>query len=158
MRKKSAALPGARRRPFAPVMICLFIAINLTAYAQGDAGSGNRQVICKMQVNGKKLALKANAGGYFQRIAGIEPGSTVPIELAYPDGKEGEKIVLAVLDGGRVNGDKVVDVVKLDRDQNLSFQLHLTNNTGLFRVLITRGREEKVVQVWAGAEMPSVTQ
>jgi hypothetical protein len=108
--------------------------------------------VCKIQINNKNFELKPNSGGYFQRIANIEKNAIVPVEVAYPNGNVGDKIVLTVLDGGSVDSNKAVAVVPLDGDKKCVFNFHVTNQVGLFRVLMTNGEDQKIVQVWVGAE------
>ncbi len=117
-----------------------------------------KTVVCKLKINDKPHELKPNAGGFYQRVSGAKTWSSVPFEIAYPAGKPGEPVVLTVLDGGRINGNKVVEVVKLNNDLKCVFSLKLNNNLGLFRVLAVKGLDEKVAQIWVGPEPATVKQ
>jgi len=135
---------------FLPLFVSLFLCLSsgLLTKAQLVEKEVVNTVSCKATVNSKTYDLKPNAGGYFQRITGVKPREVVPIELFYPNGKSGESVVLAVLDGGSINQGKFVTVVPLDGDKKCLFSLHVTGNLGLFRVLVTKGGDQKIVQVW----------
>jgi hypothetical protein len=151
--------PG-RTGQLSPGLVLLFSAL-FFLFAPVKMWSQKREEkppVCKLQVNQKSFELKPNAGGFYQRIPGVKTWSSVPFEIAYPTGKPGEPVVLTVLDGGRINGDKVVEVVKLNNDLKCVFNLKLNNNLGLFRVLVVKGYDEKVVQVWVGDEPQTVKQ
>ena len=103
---------------------------------------------CKITLNQKSFELKLNEGGYFQRLD-IRSLDILLVEVFYPNGKAGEAIVAQVLDGGNINGENVVKQLILDNQKMLSFDFHTTSNVGLFRVLLTKGYDQKIVQVWA---------
>lgn len=158
MRKgiKGAKRPGIQLLFFLSVFF--FTANPLSAFGQNEEAKAERNIVGKMKVADKTVELKTNSGGSFQRISGVKPDAVLPVEITYPDGKEGEPVAISVLDGGRINRDKIVDVVKLNAERICAFQFQVTGNTGLFRVLVTKGSDQKLVQVWVGAEAPPVKQ
>ncbi|WP_172623228.1 RHS repeat protein [Flavisolibacter ginsenosidimutans] len=103
---------------------------------------------CKIAYDGKSYQLKPTDGGYFQRLDGVQPNSVLPIEVAYPDAKAGEKVVAQVLDGGKLDEGVFVKAISLDADKKCVFNFTTTDQLGLFRVLLTNGFDEKVIQVW----------
>src|SRR5436309_3152424 len=96
------------------ILILLFgIGLFTLSFCNANAQLSEK-AMCKITANNKEYNLKPNAGGYFQRIANIQKLATVPIEISYPDGNAGDKIVLSVLDGGTLDNAKMVKVVQLD--------------------------------------------
>jgi hypothetical protein len=113
--------------------------------------------LCRVKVNDKTFELKVNGGGYFQRIPNVPKNAVVPVEIFYPNGIEGEKIIISVLDGGRID-QEIVKVINLDKEKKCAFNLTVTDQIGSFRVLVIKGDDEKVVQVWVGPETKPVLQ
>ena len=113
---------------------------------------------CNVKANNKKYNLKPNQAGQFQRISNIAPLSIMPVEIFYPDGKEGEKVVVSVWDGGLLDNGESVKVVYLDNEKKCVFNFQVTRSLGLFRLLLFKGTDQKVVQFWVGAERKPVKQ
>jgi len=82
----------------------------------------------------------------------------MPVEIFYPDGKEGEKVVVSVWDGGLLDNGESVKVVYLDNEKKCVFNFQVTRSLGLFRLLLFKGTDQKVVQFWVGAERKPVKQ
>ena len=65
-------------------------------------------------------------------------------------------MVISVEDGGRLDNDKGVKVMQLDREKKITFNFQVTGDPGIFRLLLTKGKDSKVVQFWVGA-LPAPT-
>lgn len=128
------------------------VIIPFNATAQNDERVANKIATCRMKVNNKDYELKANVGGYFPRITNVQPNAVIPIKILYPAGKAGEKVVVSVVDGGQLDNGKTVKVVQLDSQKQCVFNFQTSNNLGLFRLLLYKGDDEKIVQIWVGAE------
>lgn len=96
--------------------------------------------------------LPSNAIGYFERVANIQPKERVPVEIAYRNGRRGEKVEIIALDGGVFDNGKKVKVVQLDNQKKLSFNFQVSNSLGIYRVALRKGADTKIVQLWVGAE------
>ncbi len=113
---------------------------------------------CTIKVGEKYVVTKPNQIGHFNRVYNIPPLSIVPIEVYYPDGKAGEKVVITALDGGTVL--EGTDPAKgsigrstdLNEQKKCVFNFMLTENSGLFRITVAKGTDMKVVQIWVGPE------
>jgi hypothetical protein len=147
---------------FSKTPICLFIIglLFTSAFPRVEAQTSVKPeaAICKLRANNKRFELKANSAGYFQRISNIEKNGLVPIEIAYPDGIEGEKIVVAVLDGGKLDNNEIVQVIQLNKERKCVFTFQVTEQIGLFRLSLHKGTDEKIVQLWVGPEPKPVQQ
>lgn len=132
---------------------------SLSAKAQEQITSQleeGKTVTCKIQVNNKTYELSPNEIGYFPRKANIPPLDSVPIEITYPSGRTGEKVLISIIDGGKLDNGKAVKVVTLDNQNKLSFGFKVANYPGLYRVLVKKGNDTNIVQLWVGAEPASV--
>jgi RHS repeat-associated protein len=111
--------------------------------------------VCNVKVNDKTVELKLNNDGSFQRLSNLTRNAVIPVEIIYPAGTEGERVVASVLDGGRIDGTEVIKIITLTRENKCAFVLNLNDNLGLFRVLLVKGDDQKVVQVWVDSGTPS---
>ena len=144
-----------------PVCRALFITVVLSlaglvflgspVAAQGQPENRN-DATCKIKVGNKEYQSSANERGYFSRVSGIQPGALVFIEVAYPGGKRGEKVVLAAEDGGSFDNQKLVKVVQLNDQGKCSFTFQLTSEPGIFEIFLRKGTDSNAVQLWAGKE------
>ncbi|MBE7173358.1 MAG: hypothetical protein INR73_22490 [Williamsia sp.] len=100
--------------------------------------------------------LKSGQTGFFNRVSHLRPSQTVQIELSYPEGRAGEKVSVMVADGGKLDNGKRVKVVELDKQKKFSFGFQTTENAGIYRIILRKGFDSKVVQLWVGAEENSL--
>jgi hypothetical protein len=103
--------------------------------------------------NGKVLSyqLKANELGYFNRVTNLLPEEKITIALNYPKAKAGEQLIISIEDGGDIEGKKI-HIVRLNPEKSISFIFNLAADPGLYRLLIRKGGDVKVVQLWVGRE------
>lgn len=150
--------------------IVLYILANLSAFhAMAQSPMVKEQTaICKIKVGGspqtklngltspavqdKTYERKVSETGFFDRVSHIQPMQTVQIELSYPEGKAGEKVSIMVADGGTLDNGKKVKVAQLDKQSKFSFGFQAAQNAGIYRIIVRKGFDSKVVQLWVGAE------
>jgi hypothetical protein len=146
-------------KAFPLLVITVILLLTATATVQAQLQIKGEPATANFKVNEKVVALKANIGGYFQRISNISPNASVPVEIYYPNGIEGEKVVLSVLDGGKIEGAETpVKVIYLTKEKKCLFNFQVTNQSGIFRIKVYKGADEKVVQLWVGPELKPVLQ
>ncbi|CAN5387800.1 hypothetical protein BH23BAC1_BH23BAC1_05800 [soil metagenome] len=93
-----------------------------------------------------------NQMGYFDKITDVPPLENIPIEIHYPDGTPGEKVVILVQDGGLLDNGNNLKVAKLDHENKLSFSFQVTDHPGIHRVMLKKEMDTKVIQLWVGPE------
>jgi hypothetical protein len=108
--------------------------------------------VCRIKANNRQYQSRANDDGYFMIVSGIPPLAVVPIEVVYPGGKAGEKVVLTAINDGSFDNQKQVKVLQLDKQKKCTFTFRLTSHPGLFEIVLRKGSDAKVVQLWVGKE------
>ena len=106
----------------------------------------------KLRTDNVTYELKENQIGNFNCIYNILPFEKIPIEMVYPKGVAGENVVISVEDGGKLDNNKGLKVVPLDRKKTAAFVFIAAADPGMYRLLITKGQESKVVQLWVGPD------
>ncbi|QMU30143.1 hypothetical protein [Adhaeribacter radiodurans] len=127
---------------------------SLTGNAKSNSGVKKAQQNKTKQVDSKKYQLQANEFGLFDQVSGIQPKQKVPVQLNYPAGRVGEKVAIIMLDGGTLDNGKKVKVTQLDTQKKMTFELQVTSDPGLYRVLLKKGSDTKTVQLWVGPKLP----
>lgn len=105
----------------------------------------------RMDIETDSYRLEPNEFGLFDRISDVSPLEVIPIAMAYPEGNEGEKVVIIVQDGGQLDNGKRVKLVQLDKRKKVSFDFQVTSSPGIYRVMLRKGNDTKVLQFWVGA-------
>lgn len=145
------------RHFFLSAITGLLLAISLPSIAQEQAQrvvEGERPT-CKVTVNNKDFHPQLNQVGCFDRISNIPEDKPVNIEISYPKGKEGDKIVVSLDDGGTLDNGRQVEVVYLDQDKKFSFTFKaIPNDPGIYRITLLKGNDEKTIRLWVGPEIP----
>jgi hypothetical protein len=118
-----------------------------------------------VQVGGRAYELTPNQVGNFQRIY-VQPSETIPVEVAYEEGKAGERVAVSAEDGGGVwqgvsgKGEGARGkgaggfVAALDGQQKVAFEFQATEHRGIHRVVLRKGNDVKVLDFWVGQELP----
>lgn len=91
-----------------------------------------------------------NRIGYFNQISNVEPQQKVLIEVAYPNAKAGDKVAIAVADGGTLENNQKASVLQLNSQKKLSFNFFADTDLGIYRIMLRKGNDTKVVQLWVG--------
>ena len=133
---------------FSATCFIITIFFSLQSIAQEQPLVDGQMAICTVKVGDKLYTRRPNQIGCFPKIAKIPPGDTVAIEVSYPNGRAGEKIVLSVEDGGKLDNGKGVKVMQLDNQKKCSFNFTVTQYPGLYRVSLLKNMDTKVVQLW----------
>lgn len=139
----------------------LFFAINIsillvasTAGAEAQVNRGAREkTLCKMKMNNKDYQLFSNTNGHFLSLADVRPFTIIPIEVSYPQGIPGEKIVISAEDGGTLDNKRAVMVGSLDDQKRCVFNFQVTDQKGIFEVALRKGKDRKVIQLWVGDDL-----
>jgi YD repeat-containing protein len=137
---------------FITILILLSSIIN----AQNQRAIDGEKATCKITFNGKVFEPKLNQIGYFDRVLHIPALTKISVEVYYPDGNINDKIVLFVEDGGKLDSDKATETVQLNNQKRLSFNFETVAQPGLFRVVLKKGNDTKVVQFWSDKKNTSI--
>lgn len=95
----------------------------------------------------------ANAVGAYRRI-NVRPKEKTSVELVFPGGREGDVVIVSAMDGGRVNGKSGGNKLALDKTGRVGFNFEVNEERGIYRLLVRRGQDSKVVEFWAGEPLP----
>lgn len=98
-----------------------------------------------------------NQAGYFDRVTGIQPMQQVNVRITYPQARAGDAITIIVLDGGWLDNKANARAAKLGSDRTLAFRFQPANEPGMYRILLKKGPDTKIVQLWAGPEPQPVS-
>ncbi len=107
-----------------------------------------------VRVGDTEYELTPNQLKMFPRIAGIQPGQKLPVSISYPKGVEGEPVVVEAQDGGLFENDKKVQIDRLDHAKNLAFAFTAGHQAGVYRVVLRKGADQKMLDFWVGPEAP----
>jgi hypothetical protein len=138
--------------------LCFFVNISFcsnSVCAQGGQSSApekEEEAWCKVKVNNNEYILKANKEGFFPQVSNFQPSTVVPIIVTYPQGIPGEKIILSAEDGGSFDNKKKAMTYFLNAEKNFVFNFHFTQNDGVFEIILRKGQDAKVIQLWVGEE------
>jgi biotin synthase-related radical SAM superfamily protein len=91
-----------------------------------------------------------NQLGSFDMVTNIQPRQKVPIEIYYPEGRAGEKVIIEVQDGGSLDNNKRVSILSLTNLNKISFGFQTASDPGIYRITLRKGSDLKVVQLWVG--------
>lgn len=101
---------------------------------------------------GQKFRLVPNQAGEYQRVY-IAAGEEVAVKLQFTENKPGTKIAVASLDGGRLAGSKVSELLEVGNDRSIEFVFKGSNNEGIHRVkVLSPDGEVKLLDFWVGDE------
>ena len=132
------------------LLLLLLLFLSLSSRAQGLMGSSKEVAFCVIKAGEKTHQLTSNYAGYFDRISSLPPLSSVLIELTYPSAQGGEKVAVSVEDGGILEGGEQVKALTLDKAKKASFRFQLASPPGLYRLLLRKGPDTKIIQFWVG--------
>lgn len=117
-----------------------------------SAVSGQRAE-AKIAIGKQTHSLRPNQVGSFGRIL-IGPKAKADIQVAYAKGQAGEVVLVQPMDGGRV-GDKLGGLkLELDKQGMLRFQFEANEERGIYRVLLRKQTDLKLVEFWVGDPLP----
>ena len=145
----------------------IFALIPLYSIAQGMRMEKGEVATCVIKVNAMeaKGKLQGPAGlvkihevspnrlGLFKQVANIKPSEAVLLEISYPYAKVGEKVVVTVLDGGKLDNGKKVKLMSLDNQRKSAFGFSVSDDAGLYRLLVRKGNDTKIIRLWVGKDL-----
>ncbi len=127
----------------------LLTAFAIDVMAQNQPFFQTEAAVCKITVDNKTYQPKLNLIGYFSKVRGIKLNTAVPVELSYPGGTPGGKVVISAVDGGLLDNNKTFKVLSLDNEKKVSFNFQANTGPGLYRITSRKGNDTKTVQLWA---------
>lgn len=105
-------------------------------------------------VGGKTSTLTPNELGVFPRVL-VKPSDSIAIKVSYQGGKTSEGVDVQVEDGGQIVESQSAGYQgELDKNGALSFNLQITSQLGIYRVILRKGGDIKQLEFWAGAAQP----
>jgi hypothetical protein len=153
----------ARGIPFPLLLGSLvsFIIIPVCTSAQGMRMEKGEIASCTIKigsdkirsVTGRTYKVEPNLIGLFNQVSNVRPSEQALIEIMYPSANVGEKVVVIVLDGGKLDNGKGVKAVVLNSMNKCSFGFWVGNDAGLYRLLLRKVNDVKIVQLWVGPEL-----
>ncbi len=101
---------------------------------------------------GVTSTLAPNEEGVFPRLL-MSANQSASVSVTFTVGAPGDKVAIAVLDGGSVDG-KGVQIATLNNKLQVTFNFATTTNEGLYRVGIRTAQGLLTLQFWVGPESP----
>lgn len=111
------------------------------------------QTIATVTNDGAQRSLTPNEIGHFPRVY-IKANQTVPVEVSYPDGQLGDPVVIQVEDGGALDNALAAKVDKLDSLKKIAFKFTANADLGVYRIVLRKGADLRVLDFWVGDEQP----
>jgi hypothetical protein len=152
-----------------PTAVTLFILLlSLYTSSQEKRAVKGEAVTCHISIGDASTRQGAAAGpvknytplvnqsGYFDKISNIKPYQKVAVQVAYPKGARGEKAWVIVLDGGTLDNNRKEQVVQLDAHRRLAFNFHAGKSPGIYRIVLRKASDTKIIQLWVGPETATV--
>ena len=129
----------------------LTLAFPLMLTTRGSPAIDGQMAYATISTGKLKYKMTPNQDSCFSRIYNVQPLATVGIEINYPNGSQGDKVIVRVEDGGALENGKGVLVIPLDINTKINFNFRVSDSPGLYRVTLRKGNDEKTVQLWVGA-------
>lgn len=126
----------------------------ISAPASTTTAVDGELVLAHVATGNDSYDLRPNQVGNFQRVH-ISAEETVAVDISFVQGREGETVSIAVLDGGKLDNGKPTKREVLGREKKLSFQYQATGQRGIHRVMLTKGADQKILDFWVGEPPPS---
>ena len=111
------------------------------------------QTIATVNNAGVQRTLTPNEIGHFPRVY-INANQAVPVEVSYPDGQPDDPVVIQVEDGGNLDGSLAAKLGKLDSLKKIAFKFTANADLGVYRVVLRKGADLRVLDFWVGDEQP----
>lgn len=141
--------------PFHCVNHTIFlITLSFLVTSSVQAQSADDEItVCKIKAGDKTYILTPNELGIFEEVSNIQPLQTIPIEVTYPNGSRGQKVVIAAEDGGKLDDGRRVKPMQLDSQKRLVFNFQVSDQSGIFRLSLRKGNDTKTIRLWVGAKI-----
>lgn len=142
----TAAAPGLRAGSSSAVPAPVGPGEKLPALVPGLRASA------RMNVRGQSVDLEPNQVGSFPRV-NLDPGQQVSVVVQWPDAQAGQRVVVAVEDGGELNDGQRVLPLDLDGAGSASFEFTAGRGPGIYRVTLRHKQDVKTLEMWVGPEL-----
>jgi hypothetical protein len=137
----------------AGMVMVLSMALSEKAWCQ-DATmvKQSQSVKAHVSVGGEQYKLKPNELGVMPRVV-VPSNGVAEVTMSYEGGKEGEKAVVQVQDGGTIlESGSAGHLVELDKEGKVHFKFQVTEQLGIYRVVVRRGSLVTQLDFWVGTE------
>jgi hypothetical protein len=116
------------------------------------------QVQAQVKVGNTVYRLVPNDNGYFGQID-IPAKQKMNVQVYEPNGQAGDNYIVQVEDGGSLLGQRFqgAQAAPLNDAQELNFQYQVSNQPGIYRVVLRSGGDVSVLNFWVGPELPVAT-
>lgn len=113
-----------------------------------------QQAQASVRVNGKTITLEPNTLGIFPRVY-VQPSDSIAVKVAYQDANPAEGVDVQVEDGGQIIESKSVGHHgKLNESGVIAFTFKVTDQLGIYRVILRKGEDVKQLEFWVGDAQP----
>ncbi len=133
----------------AMLFLVLLHALAADVLAQQQRLVPGEPAYCTIIANNKTYVLTPNQVGSFDRVFNFSPGQLVPVEVTYPNGRAGDKVVVAVEDGGSVDSKGVLSA-RLDNQKKIRFQFQVFD-IGMHEITLKKDNDIKTIQLYGGS-------
>jgi len=118
-----------------------------------DASVPGPMAYANVLAGNKLYKMSPNQVGGFDRIY-LQPLQRVSITAQYPTGGAGDKILIEVEDGGKLDNQTVVENSELDSQRTITFGFTTSGQNGIHQVTLRNGTDIKTLDFYVGKELP----
>jgi hypothetical protein len=111
------------------------------------------RTLAKISSQGVERTMTPNEIGHFPRVY-IKPSQEVPVELTFPEGRKDDPVAVQLEDGGGLDGRLAAKVYKLDDLGKVAFKFRASAEEGVYRVVVRKDADVRVLDFWVGTEQP----
>jgi len=121
----------------------------------GAQPADDKQPQAEVQVGGAIYRVTPNDSGYFGQID-VAADQKLKVKVYMPDGQPGDNYIVQLEDGGKLLGQKLpaATSVVVDDAKQIAFNYQVSNQPGIYRVVLRSGGNVKVLNFWVGPELP----
>ena len=107
-----------------------------------------------VSVGNQQFSVQATPDAVFVPRVNTAVGARPVVRVKFRDGEPGEPVVVQVEDGGALENHALTQLARLDEQRQIQFAFQMTQNPGLFRVVVRKGGEAQTLEFWAGPPLP----
>jgi hypothetical protein len=112
-----------------------------------------QRTLAKISNQGVERTMTPNEIGHFPRVY-IKPSQEVPVELSFPEGRKDDPVAVQLEDGGGLDGRLPAKTYKLDELGKVAFTFRANADEGVYRVVVRKDSDIRVLDFWVGTEQP----
>ena len=136
--------------------LLLALAAFSTSVFSQSAGISGERCYARIKRATQVLTLNPNQVGSFPTLD-VRP-TPIAIQVIYPAGQANEKVTLSAMEGGTLGNGLAVQEVTLDTLKTATFSFTTGSGRGLYRVLVCKGIDCKILEFWVGEKLPVYTE